>query len=77
MTSKWTLVKYGCRENPGIFDTGNGAIRSIEESPAYPGIERVTVSSYCGRDYDNGRWYRPTKTEQSFATIAEARKAAR
>ncbi len=45
--TKWTSVPYGARENPGCYDTGNGAIAYIAENPAYPGIERVRVVPYA------------------------------
>jgi hypothetical protein len=74
--TKWTRVSYGMRENPGVWDTGNGALRYVDEHAAYPGIERVTVRSYCGRDSDNGRYYRlADDADQTFDTLAQARTA--
>jgi hypothetical protein len=72
--NRWVSVSYGCRENPGVWDTGNGALRMVDECAAYPGIERVTVSSYCGRTYDDTRYYRLAgRPERTFKTLAEAR----
>lgn len=63
--ARWEFSREG--------DTGNGAIRTIETSPAYPGIERVTVRSYCGRSSDNCRYYRlASDTSRTFDTLAQA-----
>jgi hypothetical protein len=76
--SNWRSVSYGCRENPGVWDTGNGAMRYVEENPAYPGVERVTVRSYCGRTCDNARYYRlADDTGQTFESLREAQAALR
>lgn len=76
--SKWTNVPYGDSRNPGVWDTGNGAIRTVEENRDYPGIERVTVASYCGRTYDNRRYYRlADRLGESFDTVGQAEKARR
>ena len=76
--SKWTRVNYGCDTNPGTWDTGNGAIKTVCENPAYPGVERVTVSSYCGRTSDNGRYYRlADEPSRTFATLQQAARAVR
>ena len=70
---KWRLVSYGMRENPGIWDTGNGAIKSIEWNPRYPGLERVTIKSYCGRDHDNCEFFRLARNaDKTFPTLADA-----
>lgn len=37
----WKPAPYGMRDNPGVFDTGNGAIKTIEERDAHPGVERA------------------------------------
>ncbi|WP_298621069.1 hypothetical protein [uncultured Zoogloea sp.] len=64
-------------EKPGVYDTGTGAIRSIEDNPGFPGIQRVTVQSYCGREEDNCRYFRlTTDPRRRFATL-EAALAAR
>jgi hypothetical protein len=50
----WKTVPYGCCENPGCYDIGNGSLAFITENAAYPGIERVKVSFYAkgrGRDH--------------------------
>ncbi len=72
--SQWQPVARGCRENPGVWDTGNGAIKRVEENPAYPGIERVTVSAYArGREYQDGRWYvRTDDPERVYHTSLRA-----
>ena len=54
----WYSADCGCRENPGQYDTGNGAIATVEQCDAFPNIQRVTVQSYCGRSSDNRRYYR-------------------
>jgi hypothetical protein len=43
----WKSVSYGARENPGCYDTGNGALAYITESADYPGIERVKIVPYA------------------------------
>jgi len=45
--SKWVRVSYGNKENPGCYDTGNGALAIITENAAYPGLERVTITPYA------------------------------
>ena len=45
-------------EKPGVYDTGTGALKTIEANPGFPGIERVTITSYCGRHEDDRRYYR-------------------
>jgi hypothetical protein len=41
-----------------VYDTGTGALKTIEANPGFPGIERVTITSYCGRHADDRRYYR-------------------
>lgn len=54
----WYIDKtIGCKENPGYQDTGNGAIAMYEVHPEFPGVRRVTVKSYCGRNHDNCVYY--------------------
>lgn len=72
--SKWKNVSYGCDTNPGVWDA-NGALTTIEENSEHPGVERVTVASYCGRDTDDCRYYRPAKGEGVYDTIAQAQRA--
>lgn len=43
----WKRVNYGNRENPGCYDTGNGAIAYIDENPKYPDVERVRIVPYA------------------------------
>lgn len=57
-SSTWTRVEYGHTANPGVYDTGNGALMIIEECRSYPGVERCTVTSYCGRDGQDTTYYR-------------------
>lgn len=45
--TKWTRVTYGHDQNPGCYDTGNGAIAVIDENARYPGLERVTLTPYA------------------------------
>lgn len=82
--SRWTRVSYGARENPGCFDTGNGAIAVIAENPAYPGLERVSVSYYAkgrGPDYvyyrraDDARAAFVRNGAPTWKTLREAREA--
>lgn len=80
MTGKavWTPAPYGLPENPGVFDTGNGALRTIERCADFPGVERVTVKSYCGRTDDDCVYYRlETAAGTTFDTLAGAIEAAR
>jgi hypothetical protein len=72
----WRRVDYGNKENPGVWDTGNGALRYVHECDAYPGIERVTIETYCGRTSDNKRYYRfSDEPKKTFETLAEANRA--
>lgn len=60
-------------ERPGVYDTGNGAIKKIEANPGFPGIQRVIVRSYSGRWQDDRLYYRLTaQPERRFASLAEA-----
>ena len=45
--ARWTTVSCGVRENPGCYDTGNGALAYITESADYPGVERVKIVPYA------------------------------
>lgn len=68
----------GMREDPGIFDTGNGAIRTYETvAGSRLGIKRVTTRSYCGRDYDNDRYYTVPGDERTYRTYQAALRASR
>lgn len=66
--------KTGCTENPGVVDTGNGALKTIEVSDQAPGILRITVESYCGRSSDNERYYR-SADGRCHKTLAAALRA--
>lgn len=81
---RWINVSYGSRENPGYFDTGNGAIASVTENMTYPGLERVKISYYAkgrGPDYvyfrraedANGAFVR--RGAPTWRTLHAARKA--
>ncbi|MBS0512203.1 MAG: hypothetical protein JSR42_13635 [Proteobacteria bacterium] len=73
MDKTWIPATYGLKEQPGIYDTGTGAIQIIEANPGFPGIQRVTIHSYCGRSGDDRRFYRLTSDPQRiFATLEEA-----
>jgi hypothetical protein len=64
---------YGLRERPGVYDTGTGAIKTVESNPGIPGIERVIIRTYCGKAQDNRIFYRlSANRQQEFATLAEA-----
>jgi hypothetical protein len=54
----WTRVNYGMRENPGCYDNGNGALAYVDESVAYPGVERVTVVPYARNRGGRKTYYR-------------------
>lgn len=74
MTTTWTRnEKIGNRENPGVQDTGNGALATYEISAAYPGVQRVTVRSYCGRRGDDRRYYVATNGIRHTTLAAAAR----
>lgn len=74
----WKPAPYGMADNPGVYDTGNGAIKTIEESPSHPGVERITIKSYCGRDSDNCQYFRLEKDHsRTFDTLKDAVSAAR
>ncbi len=73
---KWVRRQdIGCKENPGTFDTGNGAMMFVDVNPKYPGVQRVSVESYCGRDNDDKVYYEVIDTGERFDTIKAARKA--
>ncbi len=65
------------RERPGVYDTGTGAIKTIEANPGFPGIQRVTIRSYCGRPQDDRRYYRLTADPRQIFPSLEAALAAR
>lgn len=82
--TRWQRVSYGARENPGCFDTGNGAIAVITESPRYPGLERVTITYYAKGRGPNYVYYRRAEDASgafvrggapSWDTLSEALKA--
>jgi len=70
----------GCSENPGVFDTGNGALRYHEINEDHPLVERVRVEYYArGRGQDS-TMYSPLvgrHEAQSYPTVAAAEAAAR
>jgi hypothetical protein len=70
--AKWVRVGYGCDQNPGVWDIG-GAIKTVCENASYPGVERVTISSYCGRN-DDCRFYRIVggDPKQQFSRLQDA-----
>ena len=64
---------FGLRERPGVYDTGTGAIKTVESNPGIPGIERVIIRSYCGRLQDNRVFFRlSADRSREFTTLAEA-----
>lgn len=64
---------YELKERPGVYDTGTGAIKTVETNPGIPGIERVIIRSYCGRTQDNRVFFRlSADRKREFATLAEA-----
>ena len=67
------LISDVLKERPGVYDTGTGALKTIEANPGFPGIERVTITSYCGRPEDDRRYYRlAADRSRSFPTLQEA-----
>ena len=76
----------GCSENPGVFDTGNGALRYHEINEDHPLVERVRVEYYArGRGQDStmysplvGRHVQSARQPPNeFPTVAAAEAAAR
>jgi hypothetical protein len=73
MNNNWPLASFEPKDAPGVYDTGTGAIKTIETNPGFPGIERVTIHSYCGRPEQDRRYYRLSATrERVFDTLEEA-----
>ncbi|NLF55118.1 MAG: hypothetical protein GX576_12120 [Thauera phenolivorans] len=64
-------------DKPGVYDTGSGAIRTIEANPGFPGIERITIRSYCGRRQDDRLYYRLCAEPDRMFDTLEAALAAR
>lgn len=77
MDKTWIPAVCATREQPGVYDTGTGAIKTIEANPGFPGIQRITIRSYCGRIEDDCRYYRlKSEPGRTFPTL-EAALAAR
>ena len=38
MDNKSPLISDVLRERPGVYDTGTGALKTIEANPGFPGI---------------------------------------
>lgn len=53
---QWKRFNTGCKENPGVIDNGNGALKYHDACP-HCGATRITVRSYCGRTENDGVWY--------------------
>jgi hypothetical protein len=46
---------------------------TIEANPGFPGVQRITVTSYCGRYEDDCRYYRLTADPgRVFSTLEDA-----
>ena len=74
----WTKDQsVGCKENPGVEDTGNGAMRYHYVNPAFPGVQYVVKESYCGRDSDNEKYFLIVAGDKFCKTLAEVKKALR
>jgi hypothetical protein len=72
---QWVPAPYGAQDNPGVFDTGNGALMFIERNEAFPGLERVEIRSYCGRPNDNRLFYRLASDHTAhFISVKGARR---
>jgi hypothetical protein len=52
----WRRAQWGCTENPGVTDTGNGAIL-IADICRHCAVQRSKIRSYCGRTRDNRTTY--------------------
>lgn len=76
----WRPENSGCRDNPGVFDIGNGAMTFRHVNPSMPGVVYVEFSSYCGREKDDswfeadGRRFASLETARSAAAAGEARR---
>ena len=64
---------HDLKERPGVYDTGTGAIKTVEANRCIPGVERVIIRSYCGRIQDNRIFFRlGSDRSREFATLADA-----
>jgi Rieske Fe-S protein len=54
---KFIRAWWGCKENPGCWDNGNGALVYVDVC-RHCGCQRREVRSYCGRDHDNAVTYK-------------------
>ena len=70
----WIGSTRGCAENPGCWDTGNGALRY--RSACACGACREKVESYCGRGGDHTRIIHPGEMGWSEEDVQTARGAA-
>ena len=43
---------YGFRERPGVYDTGTGAIKTVESNPGIPGIEKFKKTGFLKESAD-------------------------
>ena len=73
MNKNASLIPDWLHDRPGVYDTGTGALKTIEANPGFPGIERVTITSYCGRHEDDRRYYRlAADRTRTFPTLEQA-----
>lgn len=49
-------ASIGNAENPGVVDTGNGSLLTVERC-SHCGREKQTTKSYCGRNWENKTVY--------------------
>jgi len=68
---KWVASARGISENPGCWDTGNGALLCRELCRC--GAQREQRRSYCGRGGDYSRILRPGEPGYSVEDARQAR----
>jgi hypothetical protein len=49
----------------------------VQLNASYPGIERISTETYCGRTSDNKLRYRVSGRDEQFRTLREAVRASR
>jgi len=52
-------------------------MKFVDINPKYPGIQRISVESYCGRDYEDKVYYEIIGTNERFDTLKKAVSATR
>lgn len=67
----WIASTQGLSENPGVWDTGNGAMRYREICAC--GAQRERIRSYCGRGGDTTHIMRAGEPGYSITDAQQAR----